>query len=224
MKVRKETLPPGDLSAKRAPVSKGRGSFFSSWQVVILLIAMPFVAFGAYYGAGLHLKAGFIDLNIDHFVSQANQNSGAGASGQALDVGELKSKLKTAGRDLPVARVLWLDDRPNNNLQLRQTLAVIGVYCDSYSDADDAVQAANEVHYDMVISNGWDHTLKSTAPKIKFLNDIRRSSISIPFLFYSNAHSNDPEIVVAASASHADRTSYTTDTLNWVVNHIPNQH
>jgi hypothetical protein len=224
MKGRKDTLATGEAGAKSAPVSKKPGTFFSSWQVVMLLIAMPFVAFGSYYGAGLHLKAGFIDLNIDHFVSQANQTSGAGASGKALDVGELKSKLKTASRDLPVARVLWLDDRPNNNLQLRQNLAVIGVYCDSYSDADDAVQAANEVHYDMVISNGWDHTQKSTAPKVKFLNDVRKGNLSVPFLFYSNAHSNDPEIVVAANAAHADRTSYSTDTLNWVVNHIPNQH
>jgi hypothetical protein len=211
----------GSASEQTAPAGRTSRFFFSSWQVVILLIAMPFVAFGAYYGAGLRLKTGFIELNIDQFVHQASQGNSSEKSGDALNVGELKTKLKSASRDLPVARVLWFDDRPNNNLQLRQDLALIGVFCDSYSNADDAVQAANEVHYDMVISNGWDHDLKSNAPKVKFLKDIRSNNLSVPFLFYSNSHFNDPDIVVAANVSHADRTSYATDVLNWVVEHIP---
>jgi hypothetical protein len=221
MSDRRKTPVP-NTSAPSAPVEKKSRTFFSSWQVVILLIAMPFVAFGAYYGAGLKLKTGFIELNIDQFVHQANQGGGAsGNASQKLDVNELKTKLKTASQDLPVARVLWFDDRPNNELKLRHDLALIGVFCDSYSSADDAVQAANEVHYDMVISNGWDHDLKSNAPKVKFLKDIRSNNLTVPFLFYSNSHSNDPDIVVAANASKADRTSYATDVLNWVVEHIP---
>lgn len=220
----KESSAQGEASTQNAPAEEKSRFFFSSWQVVILLIAMPFVAFGAYYGAGLKLKTGMIELNIDQFVHQANQGGGAsGNSGQALNVGELKTKLKTANRDLPVARVLWFDDRPNNNLQLRQDLALIGVFCDSYSDANDAAQAANEVHYDMVISNGWDHDQKTNAPKVKFLKDIRTNNLSVPFLFYSNSHANDPDIVVAANASHADRTSYAKDVLNWVVDHIPSR-
>jgi hypothetical protein len=201
--------------------------FFSSWQIVLLVIVMPFVAFGSYYGAAVHVKAGTLDLSIDRYADLIQRDNKINGTAQSFVPGlsgeQIRDKLKGASRNLPIATVLWLDDNPNNNIDQRQALGLLGIFCDSYSKTLDAESAARSVHYDMVISNGWDYTAQSLEPKIQFLQDIRniQATKATPFLFYSHVHAYDPEIQEASERFNATSTSYTADVLTWVVNNIP---
>ena len=76
-----------------------------------------------------------------------------------LSADEVKRLLEQGSRNLPLAKILWVDDHPINNQIARLALAPLGIYCDSYTKTSEAIEAIrwnaqdSKRPYDLVISD-----------------------------------------------------------------------
>lgn len=91
-----------------------------------------------------------------------------------------------------MARVLWVDDRPSNNIRERQALEALGVGFVISTSTDDAVAIMRNQKFDVVISDMG----RPPDPKAGYtlLEKIRASGDVTPFVIY--AGSRAPEHVV----------------------------
>lgn len=200
-------------------------SFLRSTQFLILVIMLPFSIGGSLFGSGIYFKSKYVEVNIPPYATFISQHS---PSIPGVDEAQIREKLKTARRTLPIAKVLWLDDNPQNNRDARDQLGNIGIFCDNYTNSSQALTAARAGDYDMVISNAFDWSMNSRKSRIEFLSSIRASNIRsktgqpIPFLYYSEHGAYAPDIVDAAKLYGASApTSHEGEVLSWVVQNIP---
>ena len=109
-------------------------------------------------------------IRFKPFLEQAqhkDQEHG-GVIPQKLTAEDVRTLLNKGSKNLPVAKILWVDDHPTNNQVARLALAALGIYCDSYTKTADAIEAIqwnaqnSKRPYDMVISDVHrDHELGS---------------------------------------------------------------
>lgn len=96
-----------------------------------------------------------------------------------------------AQRRLQGARILWVDDRPDNNVFERKSLEALGIRIDLSTSTDDALELIRQRAYDLVISD------MGRPPDARagytLLDALRHSGNNIPFLIY--ASSKAPEHV-----------------------------
>lgn len=74
----------------------------------------------------------------------------------AVSQGDRWSSLKRAQRVLPViqgARILWVDDEPQNNRQLVKFLLSLGANVDLARDTEEALKLLRRHQYDVVVSD-----------------------------------------------------------------------
>jgi len=115
----------------------------------------------------------------------------ASAAREARDVAELVAEaitprvLRKAGK----ATVLWVDDRPDNNVHERQSLEAIGVSFVLALSTDEALQKVQGQRFDAIISD------MGRPPDARagytLLDALRKSGNTTPFVIY--AGSNAPE-------------------------------
>ena len=109
----------------------------------------------------------------------------------ARDVAELVSEavtprvLRKAGK----ATVLWVDDRPDNNVHERQSLEAIGVSFVLALSTEEALQKVKSQRFDAIISDMG----RPPDPRAGYtlLDALRKSGNATPFVIY--AGSNAPE-------------------------------
>lgn len=91
-------------------------------------------------------------------------------------------------------RILWVDDRPINNLYERQVFESLGLTFDLSLSTDDALERLSRSRYGAIISDMG----RREGPRegYKLLDAVRVSDISTPFFIY--AGSNAPEHQKAA--------------------------
>jgi CheY-like chemotaxis protein len=87
------------------------------------------------------------------------------------------------------ARILWVDDRPQNNVYERQSLQALGVSFELVTSTDEALEKIKSQGFDVVISDMG----RPSDPRAGYtlLSALRKSGYSTPFIIY--AGSNAPE-------------------------------
>lgn len=89
------------------------------------------------------------------------------------------------------AKILWVDEKPENNVYERQALEAIGISFVTVSDSDVAIKKLKTEKFDAVISD------MSRPPDIRagytLLEKLKSNEINLPFIIYSS--SNSPDVV-----------------------------
>jgi CheY-like chemotaxis protein len=106
-------------------------------------------------------------------------------------------------RRLSRATVLWVDDRPTNNLYERRALEALGLHIDLASDTEEAMGMLRRKKYDLVISDMGRPS--SNRAGFELLKAIRDSGDDVPFVIY--AGSNAPAHAVEARRRGAQGTT-----------------
>lgn len=174
-----------------------------SWSVIVLAIVIlwPIIVLvlAVYFG---NLLKGFLRdihelscrIGIVNFAARKAQaeevstlrasraKEGSTSSGQQSD---MKHKL----RAVEGSRILWVDDRPSNNIGERSTLEQMGIQFTVSTSTEDALEKVHQDDYDAIISdmgrppdNRAGYTL---------LRELQRREMDVPFVIYSG--SNLPE-------------------------------
>jgi CheY-like chemotaxis protein len=99
-----------------------------------------------------------------------------------------------AQRRLQGSRILWVDDRPNNNRFERQALEAYGITIDLSTSTEDALEKTRQRSYDLIISD------MGRPPDVRagytLLDQLRNSGNKTPYIIY--ASSRAPEHVKEA--------------------------
>lgn len=119
-----------------------------------------------------------------------------GAPATTTDPRDVVEALPTprSQRRLQGKRILWVDDRPENNHFERQTLEALGVRIDLSTSTEEALQKTRQRSYDLIISD------MGRPPDARagytLLDELRRTGDKTPFIIY--AGSRAPELVEEA--------------------------
>lgn len=152
----------------------------------------------------LKLGAGGVEASLSRQQAEAAAYLGAAAA-QRRDDGTAASPAEQARgiasavtetvrpavtRQLANSTVLWVDDRPGNNIYERMSLEALGIRFVISTSTDDAVAKLRNGHYDLVISDMGrppdQHAGYTLLSKIR--DELK---LAVPFLIY--ASSNSPE-------------------------------
>jgi CheY-like chemotaxis protein len=106
-------------------------------------------------------------------------------------------------RRLSRATVLWVDDRPSNNVYERRALEALGLHIELANDTDDALQKLASKHFDLVISDMGRPSSKQAG--FELLRAVRDRGANMPFVIY--AGSNAPEHRAEAKRRGAQGTT-----------------
>jgi CheY-like chemotaxis protein len=116
-----------------------------------------------------------------------------GAPGPVADPREIAEALPSPRdqRRLQGSRVLWVDDRPSNNVFERQALEALGIQIDLSTSTGDALEKIRRRSYDLIISD------MGRPPDARagytLLDTLRETGNKTPFVIY--ASSRAPEHV-----------------------------
>ena len=80
------------------------------------------------------------------------------------------------------ARVLWVDDVPENNIYEQQVLRAFGVDIETAMSTDDAMVNIQKRHFDLVVSDMARHGQSDAGSQL--LNCIRNSGKQTPIVYY----------------------------------------
>lgn len=111
----------------------------------------------------------------------------AGESVTADDPGDIADALPEAraARRMRTARVLWVDDRPENNRYERRALEAFGIRIDLSESTEDALDEVARRPYDLIISD------MGRPPDARagytLLDRLRASGDRTPFIIYANS-------------------------------------
>lgn len=112
----------------------------------------------------------------------------AGAVGQVtVDPREVADALPSvrAQRRMEGSRVLWVDDRPNNNMYERQALEALGLRIDLSTSTEDALVKVGLKNYDLIISDmGRPPDNRAGYTLLAKLQD---AGHSVPFIIYAGS-------------------------------------
>jgi CheY-like chemotaxis protein len=102
-------------------------------------------------------------------------------------------------RKLQRSAVLWVDDKPENNLYERQALEALGIHVDLANDTQEALRKLSRKEYDLVVSDMARPSGKNAGYDL--LKQIRESGNTVPFIIYSG--SNLPQYQLEAKSRGA---------------------
>jgi CheY-like chemotaxis protein len=116
--------------------------------------------------------------------------------GLATDPREIADALPSsrAQRRMEGSRILWVDDRPDNNRYERQALEALGLRIDLSTSTEQALERIQERPYDLVISDMG--RPPDDRAGYTLLRKLRDAGYSTPFIIY--AGSRDPRHVQEA--------------------------
>ncbi len=110
-------------------------------------------------------------------LEKAKHGQGEVADMAAMGLRNLQIKL-------PLASILWVDDHPLSNFWERRAFANLGIYTDSYTTNDDALEALNRAgaDYHLIISDI--RRDQSSETGLDLLKKVQERRLKIPFVFY----------------------------------------
>jgi CheY-like chemotaxis protein len=116
----------------------------------------------------------------------AREPAGA-SSGVAVDPREVADALPSvrAQRRMEGSRVLWVDDRPDNNRYERQALEALGLQIDISTSTDDALEKVQSKTYDLIISDMG--RPPDDRAGYTLLKELRDQGYSTPFIIYAGS-------------------------------------
>jgi CheY-like chemotaxis protein len=121
----------------------------------------------------------------------ATRAPGDGAQGAVAEPRDVAAALPSprTQRRLQGARILWVDDRPDNNRFERQTLEALGIDIDLSTSTEDALEKVRRRSYDLIISD------MGRPPDARagytLLDQLRRSGNQTPFVIYAGSRASE---------------------------------
>ena len=118
------------------------------------------------------------------YLNRAREEKGMTSSGASSSrQGDFIQRTTRISRSLPAATILWVDDKPLNNLFERRAFAALGIFCDSYTTNADALAALRTNGYDLIISDIGRGDSPETGWHL--LDEVRYTETQVPFVFYT---------------------------------------
>lgn len=179
------------------------------WPVVLLIVLLYFrtalkkflldIGELSFKGAGIEATAKRQQIEAAAFLgaASARKSSVVEDNQEFLNEGGLRQIANFFGeatkhsaiRRLNESLVLWVDDRPNNNIFERMSMEALGVQFTTSKSTDDALNKIRLNKYNAIISD-MSRPADSKAG-YTLLDELRKSHIPTPFIIY--AGSNKPE-------------------------------
>lgn len=109
----------------------------------------------------------------------------------ATDPRDIAAALPTprAQRRLQGSRILWVDDRPNNNRFERQALEAYGIDFDLSTSTEDALEKTRQRSYDLIISD------MGRPPDARagytLLDELRKTGDKTPYVIYAGSRAQE---------------------------------
>lgn len=174
------------------------------WPILVLVLVLRFTEpIGDFLNnmRELTLKAGGVEASAKRQEAVAalgaaiasRGDESVDAAGSAEDPSRAAAVLARAlpnakaYRRIDGARVLWVDDRPDNNRYERQSLEALGIDFSLSTSTADALAQLGHRHFDLVISD------MGRPPDARagytLLDDLRRRGDETPFLIYAGSRS-----------------------------------
>jgi CheY-like chemotaxis protein len=137
----------------------------------------------------------------------AAKSPDAGASGQdpqatkshAREIASVVSRVGATPMQLAGADVLWVDDRPDNNIYERQSLEALGLRFTLSRSTEDALDRVRSQSFDVIISDmgrppdpGAGYTL---------LERLRENEVKTPYIIYAGSASPEHKAQAAESGA-----------------------
>jgi CheY-like chemotaxis protein len=189
----------------------------SAWPVILLLILIffrrPIGEFIDKYAPQFlsrvkSVQAGGATVEFAEAASDALQNAvNKGAEEYADNPQEFANFVREQARKLPVVaaappadqanlqgrHLLWVDDRPLNNVYERNIMERLGATLALATSTDGALEKVHQGRYDVIISDMGRREKHGYAARAGYdlLDKLRRADIMTPFIIY--ATSNAPE-------------------------------
>ena len=203
---------------------KRGGSNWMPWQLAAILglaiVALVAVVLGRHLNIAWDKKEEKITFDVEKAAQHAVAITQAAdaekgsmntpSAAERIDEQFILDQLQHVITKLPTAKILWVDDTPTNNQAERLALAVLGIYCDSYSSTVEARQAIewnaimNHRPYDLVISDyGRAATNDSGAVTYQMVRQEPGYSTTA-FVFYTADHIQDVAPIVAGDSNAAE--------------------
>jgi CheY-like chemotaxis protein len=184
-----------------------------AWPVVLLLLALRFrdpITVFLKNISQLRVSAFGVEASVASGREQAvaalgaaveKQASGRGGSADGEDLKAITAALPTpsAQQRLQHSRVLWVDDRPDNNRLERQALEALGIWVEISTSTEDALIRTRAASYQLIISD----MTRDPDPQAGYtlLGKLRERGDQTPFIIY--AGSSSPEQTATARARGA---------------------
>jgi CheY-like chemotaxis protein len=159
------------------------GTVFLLVLVILLIVAI----------VGGKVKIAPTEVTLDtpgflEYLRKARLARGLNPKSDDLKVKTQAEKFVKKLSSLPSGVVLWVDDHQTNNVNERLALAKLGIYCECYSNNDEAMDVFEQVNPDLVISDiGRD----SGSDGFDLLKSVRAKSADIAFIFYTVSPNQD---------------------------------
>ncbi len=125
-------------------------------------------------------------------IADEAENGKKPSSGDPQGIANLVGQIITpqTSRKLSNSKVLWVDDRPDNNTYQKAALGALGIQFTDSLSTDDATKKLKEIPFDAIISD------MSRPPDSQagytLLEKIKQMNISTPFIIYARG-GNKPE-------------------------------
>jgi CheY-like chemotaxis protein len=142
-------------------------------------------------GVEASAKRGQVTAAAAVAAAEASRELERGAEGGSAqpELGAIAEVLpgRRAQRKIDGSRVLWVDDRPQNNRYERQALEALGIRIDLSTETDSALEMAAEVPYRLIISD----MSRPGDPRAGYtlLDALGRRGAHIPVVFYTGSAS-----------------------------------
>jgi CheY-like chemotaxis protein len=124
--------------------------------------------------------------------------------------------MRRAQRLAPVlqgARILWVDDQPENNRTEQRILTTLGVEVDSVRSTDEALNRLKQASYDVLIS---DMARDTPDAGLQLLGEARKRGSMLPTVFYvgyADPARGTPPYALGIADQPADLLHYVFDAL-----------
>ena len=121
-------------------------------------------------------------------VATLSRSPGEGVQVENIDPKDIADAVVPAGRSQRRIRksvVLWVDDRPNNNIYERQALEALGIEIDLSESTEDALRRIRREPFDLIISD------MGRPPDARagytLLDELRKAGNRTPFVIYAGS-------------------------------------
>jgi CheY-like chemotaxis protein len=140
------------------------------------------------------------------------------AAGSVLRAADAASQIGDEPGDIWRRRILWVDDRPNNNIYERRTLESLGLTFDLALSTDEALERLGSSRYAAIISDmGRD---EGPREGYRLLDTVRTRDTITPFFIYagSNAPQHKREAVKRGAQGSTNRPNELVDMVTEALN------
>lgn len=125
-------------------------------------------------------------------IADEAKNGKKPSSGDSQGIANLVGQIVTpqTSRQLHDAKVLWVDDIPDNNIYQKEALGALGIRFTESRSTDDAVEKLKETSFDAIISDMGRPPDKQAGYTL--LDKIKQMNITTPVIIYARG-GNRPE-------------------------------